>query len=200
MKFSKNLLQFLPFGYLYLVVMGILKESVYYNFFDINILKYSNIMDILISPVADITSNPTMLLAITIILILLYFAISYLSKNNKKSWVKKIMGSKNRNENLTEEEIKINFGNIFVFAIAICLLSFFLGIGLGSGKKVSSRLADGTLKYNNVLVFNSGESNEIYLLGSNSMNYFYIENGSKNVQISPISSVKKVKFLNNNNN
>ena len=195
MKFGENLSKLIPFGYLYLVVMGILKESVYYNFFDINILKYSNIMDILISPVADITSNPTMLLAIIIILILLYFAISYLSKNHKKKWVKKIMGSKNRNENLTEEEIKTNFGNIFVFAIALGLLSFFLGIGLGSGKKVSSRLIDGTLNYNNVLVFNSGERSEIYLLGSNSSNYFYVEKGNKNIQISPVLSVKQLEFL-----
>jgi hypothetical protein len=46
MTISENTQKLLPFGYLYLVVMGILKESIYYYQIGINILKYSTIMDI----------------------------------------------------------------------------------------------------------------------------------------------------------
>ena len=49
MEKIKNLL---PLGYLYLIILGILKESILYNQLDINILKYSSIMDIMISPIA----------------------------------------------------------------------------------------------------------------------------------------------------
>ena len=50
-----------PFGCLFFVILGMLKESIYYYQVGINILKYSNIMDILISPIANLTSTPLML-------------------------------------------------------------------------------------------------------------------------------------------
>lgn len=53
MKSIEKLQNLIPLGYLFLVVMGILKESVYFYQLKINILKYSTIMDILISPIPD---------------------------------------------------------------------------------------------------------------------------------------------------
>ena len=45
MKFTENLQKLLPFGYLFLVVLGIIKESVFYHLIGINILKYSKKID-----------------------------------------------------------------------------------------------------------------------------------------------------------
>nr|WP_309757508.1 hypothetical protein [Flavobacterium sp.] len=70
MKLSEIVQRTLPFGYLFLVVLGIIKESIYYYQVGINILKHSNIMDVLISPIADLTSTPIILLGFTILILL----------------------------------------------------------------------------------------------------------------------------------
>lgn len=195
MKFTENLQRLLPLGYLFLVVLGIIKESVYYYQFDINILKYSNIMDILISPIADLTSHPVVLFSFIAFILMLYLMIFILSKNHRKEWVRKIVGSKDSLGTLTEKEVKAYFGNVFLLMFALGLLSFFLGIGLGNGMKVSKRIASNGLEYHYKLTYNSDESKEIYLIGSNSANYFYVAKGNKNVQISPVGTVKIIELL-----
>lgn len=196
MKFSQYLQKVLPFGYLFLVVLGIIKESFFYYQVGINILKYSNIMDILISPIADLTAHPIVLIAFTIYVALIYLCILFASKNYKKEWVRKIIDSKNELNELTQDEAKAHFGKIFILMIAIGLLSFFLGIGIGSGKKLADKIATNKLKYNYTITFNTNETKEIHLIGSNTANYFYVEKGNKNVKISPVSAIKFLEILN----
>jgi hypothetical protein len=197
MTLSENLQKTLPFGYLFLVILGIIKESVYYYQVGINILKYSNIMDILISPIADLTSHPTILFSFITFLSLLYLTIFSLSKNYKKEWVRKIVGSKKPLSDLTENEVKSYFGKIFIIMFGIGLLSFFLGIGIGNGIKVSNKISKNELNYNYAITFNTNETKEIYLIGSNSSNYFYVEKGNLNVRISPVGAIKTIILLNN---
>lgn len=86
MKFT-NLERLLPFGYLILVILGIVKESVFYYFIGVNILKYSNLMDVLISPISDLTSHPIVLGGFSFYVLLLYIYFIYISKNTDKKWV-----------------------------------------------------------------------------------------------------------------
>jgi hypothetical protein len=58
MKNLENLQTYLPLGYLYLVILGIIKESIHFFQLGINILKYSTLMDVLLSPIADLMSHP----------------------------------------------------------------------------------------------------------------------------------------------
>ncbi|PDS26256.1 hypothetical protein [Flavobacterium branchiophilum] len=197
MKLNENLQKLLPFGYIFLVVLGIIKESVYYYQFGINILKYSNIMDILISPIADLTSHPIILFVFITYLFSLYLMVFMLSKNYQKEWVRKIVGSKKSLIDLTENEVKSYFGKIFILMFAIGLLSFFLGIGIGNGIKVSKKISKNELKYDNEITFNSNETKQVYLIGSNSANYFYVEKGNNNVQISPVGAIKTITLITN---
>jgi len=190
MKLTENLQKIIPFGYLFLVILGIIKESVFYNLLGINILKFSNIMDILISPIADLTSHPIILVSFLSFITILYFVVFLLSSNHKKEWVRKLIGSKKSLSDLTEDEVKTKFGNIFIIMLAIGLISFFLGIGIGNGINVSKKISSGKLKYDFLLTYNSNETKEIYLISSNSANYFYMVKGNNNVQITPISSIK----------
>lgn len=198
MKFTEDLQKFLPFGYVYLVLLGIIKESVLYYQIGINILKYSNIMDVLLSPISDLTSHPIVLIPFVIYVLLIYFGLNYLSKNYKKDWVRKFFGTKQELSKLSVEESKEFFGNKFVSILAVSLLSFFLGIGIGNGKIISEKIANNNLKYQNKLTFNTNEIKEVYLIGSNSSNYFYVEKGNKNVQISPIGAIKSLEIINKN--
>lgn len=197
MKFSEIVQKTLPFGYLFLVVLGIIKESIYYYQVGINILKYSNIMDVLISPIADLTSTPIVLLCFTFFILILYLASLLISKNFDKDWIKKKIGSKKPLADITEEEVRTFFGTYFISMFAFCLLCFFLGLGLGSGSKVASKISNNELKYGYEITFGDGQTKEIYLIGSNSAYYFYVEKGNKNVKIAPVGAIKSVEITNN---
>ena len=196
---TENFQKFLPFGYLFLVVLGIFKESIFYYQIGINILRYSTIMDILISPIADLTSHPIVFIGCLCFLCLLYVGIILLTKNYKKEWVRKAIGSRESLNELTAQEVKHKFGNIFIIMLAFGFFSFFLGIGLGNGMKVSKKMANNELKYQHNLTFNSDETKEVYLIGSNSVNYFYVVKGEMNVRISPVGAIKTLEFKNPKN-
>ena len=197
MKLSEIIQRTLPFGYLFLVVLGIIKESIYYYQVGINILKYSNIMDVLISPIADLTSTPIILLGFTIFILVLYFASLLISNNFDKDWIKKKIGSKKPLEDITEEEVSVYFSKYFISMFAFCLLCFFLGLGLGSGSKVASKISNNELKYGYEITFGDDQTKEIYLIGSNSAYYFYIEKGNKNVKIAPVGAIKSIEITTN---
>jgi hypothetical protein len=197
---TDRLQSFLPFGYLFLVVLGILKESVFYYQIGINILRYSSLMDILLSPIVDLTSHPVFLVAFCALLFSLYFTVYLLpTRNYKRQWVKRLTSSRGSSTDLSANEVKSKFANLLVLTLAICLFSFFLGIGLGNGIKVSKNILSKNLTSNCYLTFNSDETKEIYLIGSNSVDVFYTEKGNKNIKISPVGSIKTLEVLTINN-
>lgn len=191
MKFSIDLQKILPFGYLFLVVMGILKESVFYYQIGINILKYSSIMDILISPIATLTSHPVVLITVALVILFTYAFPTFLAKRSNKAWAKKVSGLKNKEE-LSSEELANHFTKMFIKLFAFTLLSFFVGIGIGEGIGLKQKIANNKLKYNSKLTYNSGESEQIYLVNANSVYYFYLSEGNKVIKISPIGAIKYI--------
>lgn len=193
MKFSVNLQKLLPFGYLFLVVLGILKESIFYYQIDINILKYSTIMDILISPIATLTSNLIVFAAVIIFAVVLYAYPAFLANKRDKKWAQKLSGLKNT-EMLSEEEVGDHYTRFFAVLLACGLFSFFIGIGLGQGKKLANKINNNTIKYDHTLNYNSGESEVIYLIDVNSIYYFYVAKGNKAVKIAPIGAVKNIEL------
>lgn len=195
-EISQDLQKLLPFGYLFLVILGIARESIFYNQLGINILNYSTIMDILISPISILTSHPLVFIIFILLILSLYFIIYFLSKNYKKNWIKKFLGSKSDLSTLSELEVKTHFGNKFIGLVAIGLVSFFLGIGIGNGKGIAERNESGSLNYTTNLTFNTNEKDEVYLIGSNSANIFYYSKDNKNVKISPVLSIKSIEILN----
>ena len=191
---NEHLQRLLPFGYIYLVIMGIIKESIFYYQLDINILKFSSIMDILISPISEITAHPFLLIFFILLIFLLYSFKQYSLKHPEKKFIKKYYKIK-ETDNLTNEEFtkKINQNSIeFFFVMLIC---FFLGFGIGGGNFLSKRIKNGDLKfekYGQTLTFNSGEKKEIYLINTNSLYYFYVVKGQKTVEISPIGTIQSI--------
>ena len=191
---NEHIQRLLPFGYIYLVIMGIIKESIFYYQLDINILKFSSIMDILISPIAEITAHPFLLIFFILLIFLLYGFKQYSLKHPEKKIIKKYHKIK-ETDNLTNEEFtkKINQNLIgFFFVMLIC---FFLGFGIGGGNFLSKRIKNGDLKfekYGQTLTFNSGEKKEIYLINTNSLYYFYVVKGQKSIEISPINTIQSI--------
>ena len=92
MRFSQDLQKLLPFGYLFLVILGIARESIFYNQLGINILNYSTIMDILISPVSILTSHPLVFIIFILMIVSLYFIIFFFQRITRKNGLKNFLG------------------------------------------------------------------------------------------------------------
>jgi len=186
--------KFLPYGYLYLVVLGVIKESIFYYPLDINILKYSSIMDILISPIADITSYPILILFFVFLGFVLYFFKHYLLKNLDKKSVRKFLRIED-DESLHLKAINHQADTTLIAIFFALLMCFFLGFGIGGGYKLADRIAHGTLNFkknSQTLHFNSGEAKTVYVIDHNSMYYFYVEKDKKSIEICPLASIKTI--------
>jgi H+/Cl- antiporter ClcA len=194
MKYTDKLEKLLPFGYLYLVLIGLFKESVFHYMLGINILKYSTIMDILISPIATMTSHPLFLFGIIGFCFGMYGYAMLLKKYRHKAWIQKSLKLK---ADYTKEEVENVFRDHAINFIAFGLLSFFLGVGVGNGSIIAKKIKSGDIRYNNKLNYNSGESEDVYLINTNSVYYFYIAKGSKTVKIAPLGAIKSLELTEN---
>ena len=197
MKHIDKIQNLLPLGYLYLVILGILKESIVFYQLGINILKYSTIMDILISPIAVMTSHP--LIFVVFILVAFYpFLVLKLFKNHsQKKWIRAIFGIKKNKDEMTEEEIENYGNNLFIKSFLLMYLSVFLGIALQDGYSISQKIKNNQLKYDYKMYYNSGDSQIISLIDSNSEYYFCISKGKKNINIIPTGSINNLEIINN---
>lgn len=196
MKISEDLEKLLPFGYLFLILMGILKDSIYYYQFGINILRYSTIMDVLISPIAEFTSNPVILCAIIILFIFHFYLPKLLVKYKNKAFFKRTYELKSTDD-LSEDETKNYYNGIAIKSLVMFLLSFFLGYGFAGGYFGKQKLKNNTLRYDYRLDFNEGESKDVFLIGNNSLYYFYLSKGDKILKITPLSSIKNIELIEN---
>lgn len=194
MKFT-NLERLLPFGYLLLVILGLIKESVFYYQLNVNILNYTSLSDILISPIADFTSQPLILITCIIYIALIYVAFLFLLKSKNKRFLYKLLRIDENKMLLTEEEVKIKAANKFIQVSVACIICFFLGIGIGTGNQVTKKIKTHKITYNYLLEFED-ESQEVYLIGSNSIYHIYLEKGNKNIKISPVGVIKSLQKIN----
>lgn len=61
---SLTIQDYLSIGYVFLLVLGVFHETIYYKYLDVNILEYSSILDVLISPIALTFGNLFLLLMV----------------------------------------------------------------------------------------------------------------------------------------
>jgi len=193
MKHIEGLQKFLSLGYLYLISLGILQQSVFYQQIGVNIFQYSSLADILISPIATLATKPIVLIFAIAITCLFYIMPWYLSKNSDKNWVKKAF-FKNKLD-ITKEEIQSIFKSFYLTCCALGLLGFFLGLGLGSGGKLADNIANNELEYNNKISFDGATAENVHLISVNSLYCFYVVKGNLNVKIAPISTIKNFELI-----
>lgn len=178
-----GLQEYLSLGYIYLLIVGLITDSIFYSFFNINILNYSTFLDILITPINLLTSNFIIPIALAITMLGMYFANKYtIQKNIKKG---KIIDKK-------QDTIR------FVLAIAFLTIGFYSGLVLGKGEGMSSDLKKNTLNYNYHISFNNGKSANVKIIGQNSLYLFYVIEDTQEVIISLIANtIFQIKKLNN---
>ncbi|WP_255313509.1 hypothetical protein [Flavobacterium hibernum] len=151
-------------------------------------------MDILISPIADLTANPLILFFIILFLLLITLILLLIYNYRSKNWVKKKF---NLNDNEPSTDIiKSKLKKAFLLAVSTGILSFFLGIGLGGGKNMAQKIKNNKLEYKQKLTFNTGETENIFLIDANSAYYFYLIAKSKSIKIAPIGAIKTIELEN----
>ena len=197
MKYLEKIQTLLPLGYLYLIVLGLLKESLLYYPLGINILNYSSITDILISPIADLVSKVELIIALIIICLILYGIQTLLISYRNSRWSQKILHRFELAPETSKKEMQKVLFPVFVLLIAIELLSLFVGYGLAGGKMLSKKIINSDYTYNYKLNFNSGKSEDIYVFDSNSSFYFYVTKGSSNIKIVPVASINTIEMIDN---
>ena len=184
---ESSIQDYLSMGYLYLLALGIFREVIYYGFLDVNILSYSNVMDVLLSPLVFLSKD----LKVTGILIGFGIALYFLSKYTHKKKQKETVEASDETPLPKPDFIK---GTIFL--IGIGFLAFFLGTGIGSGVKQSRKLKNGDFENTHQIIFSDTEEVNVKLIGSNSQFVFYVLENEKQVSISPIEgNVKKIQRL-----
>lgn len=195
MKFAEKIQGLLPLGYLYLILLGLLKESILYHQLGVNILDYSSISDILLSPVSDMSANPVLIVALGIMILLLFIFQTILVKNSHREWAKKILGKERFSADVAKSEIRKTILPVFIVMVAFELLFFFVGLGLGEGVKISKKIDQDKIVYNSSVEFTSGKMQDVYIIDVNSTYLFYLKRGNKNVNIAPIGTINNLELL-----
>ncbi|SHE80079.1 hypothetical protein [Chryseobacterium sp. OV279] len=198
MKYLEKIQAFLPLGYIYLIILGLLKETILFYPLGINILKYSSLTDILISPVSDMISNPILILVVLSVVLLFFLIQLLIIKYSYTNVVQKILKSYRLNPDLDKRDLRKAMIPSFVILAGFELLALFVGLGIGQGEKIKKRLDTQTLKENYILTASSGETNPVYLIDINSIYYFYIKKGEKKIKIAPVGSIGHLEVINKN--
>jgi len=189
----KSFQEILSIGYIYLIAIGILSETFYYKQIGIDILKYSSILDVLISPLVRLTSSFGSIIFISVLILLFFRLPSFMVKRRHKKWVQKSIKIE---ESMSDEEAKASLLQTFMFVLALSFFGFFIGTGIGSGIRLSDDIEKGELTFNDQIEFINNETIDAKIVGINSAYIFYVEKEASTVKITPISSI--VKSIENN--
>ena len=195
-----SLQEYLSLGYIYLIILGIISDVIYFNFFDINILKYAAISDILISPVSILVKDMLVLIFVIITVVAGYFLMfkvvpSFHAKHRQKKWYAKFQNVDKLDKYYSdmESDNSKKVGILLVF-----LVSLFLGMGLGSGRALQQRIENGTVKATHSVTFEDMAPQSVRIIGQNSGYVFYLKEGEKVVTITPMGQVKEIRKINAN--
>lgn len=189
----KNIQDWLSLGYIYLLALGISKDAIYYSFFDINILNYASLLDVVLSPINLLIERKAILILIILIIVVISLFPYIHKKNREKAWYKKLFSV----EKLDKKYAETSLWTLLALPIALMLFSAYIGYGVGSGEKMSSKVYSGNFEPNYKITFSNNNRLNIKMIGQNSQYLFYAEEGTKKVTISPIqSNIKKIETIN----
>lgn len=189
-----NLQEYLSLGYVYLIILGIIDEVIYYNFFGVDILNYSSISDVLIAPINTLLSDIRIFVVVIVFMSLAY--LSYIKllpalykKVKSKSWYQKMV------KDLDQADAKFAAMQRRTLLLMMVYLScMFLGLRIGYGYKMKERIETGDFKLNHTLTLNDNSSKQVRIIGQNSLYVFYVTKEQREVAIMPISgNIKEIR-------
>ncbi len=185
---------FFSIGYLYLLLLGVASDSIYYSFFDITILSYSNLLDVLLSPVTYLEKGLVFAIIIFAIPLFAFLSFNFFRERYKKQSTDPDFIAKHGQKKVESSLNKMQIMRVLLPALVI--FSAYLGFALGSGGSLQNRLEKGELKMDHLLTFVDGEQVPVKIIGSNSSFLFFVTEKATTVSVSPIQeNVKKIEKI-----
>ncbi|RAJ16271.1 hypothetical protein [Olleya aquimaris] len=195
---SLGIQDYLSIGYVFLLVLGVFYQTIYFKYLGVNILEYSSILDVLISPIAVLTGDLKLLVGVVVCCVLALVYAKYLPKYYDWLSKKKKYQSGKKKEKLDKVRQSLKNGSkaLIMFLIALYIMGGFIGFGIGRGQRTQERINDDDYKLTHQITFEDGQVSQVKMLGKNSLYIFYINKGDKEVSIAPIdSNIKLIKKL-----
>lgn len=184
-------------GYLYLIILGIVSDAIFYGIFGVSYLNYTTILDALISPISLLINNwkISLFLGLMFFVMYLYFTkwmfkvYAYL---RVKKWYQKMYNIEKwdkKYEQLAKKKTIIP-GMMFIFFLLF--ISMRTGMGIGMKHKYSNK----EIIPNYTLVFKDNTKLDVRKIGQNSAYFFYFIPGEKVITATPIAdNLKQIKVL-----
>lgn len=191
-----SLQEYLSLSYAFLLVIGLFYQTIFYSFLGINILDYSSVLDVLLSPISLMTGNVLLIIAFIVLIGIVLLYLKFLPKYYSRLAKKEKYQSGKKKEKLEKAIASINQEGKMKF-ILFCLFAVFIGLSIGGGTKLKSRLNKKNIKLTHELIFKDGERQVIKMIGKNSLYVFYVTQEKREVICAPIeSNIKMISKLN----
>jgi len=177
---------YMSIGYLFLLVLGVANQAIFYGLLGVNIFEYTSVLDVLLSPLAVISSHWLMPVILIILIPIMVGYFKLLRWYHIKLSKKEKYQSGKKKEKLDKVLKSLNKKYAVVPFVLIMVISMFLGFGLGGGYKSKEKLETQKYNYTHQIVYEDGETKEVRILGKNSLYVFYATKDNNEVQISPV--------------
>lgn len=184
-------------GYLYLIILGIVSDAIFYGIFGVSYLNYTTILDALISPVSLLTNNWKISLFLLLMFWLMYLYFTkwmflFYKKLRTKKWYAKVYNIEKWDKRYEELEKKKNIIPGMMFVFFLLFVSMRTGMGIGMKYKYTNK----EIVPDHTLIFKDNSKLDIRKIGQNSAYFFYFIPGEKVLTATPIAdNLKQIKRL-----
>jgi ABC-type transport system involved in multi-copper enzyme maturation permease subunit len=184
-------------GYLYLIILGIVSDAIFYGIFGVSYLNYTTILDALISPISLLTTNwrISLVLGVLFWLMYLYFTrwmFRFYKYLRVKKWYQKIYDIEKWDKKYDELAKKKNIIPGMMFIFFLLFISARTGMAIGMTQKYAKE----EITPNFTLVFKDNTRLDVRKIGQNSAYFFYFIPGEKVITATPIAdNLKQIKVL-----
>ncbi|MFC4268927.1 hypothetical protein [Polaribacter marinivivus] len=184
-------------GYLYLIILGIVSDAIFYGIFGVSYLNYTTILDALISPVSLLINNWKISLFLSLMFWLMYLYFTkwmflFYKKLRTKKWYAKVYNIEKWDKRYEELEKKKNIIPGMMFVFFLLFVSMRTGMGVGMKYKYTNK----EIVPDHTLIFKDNSKLDIRKIGQNSAYFFYFIPGEKVITATPIAdNLKQIKKL-----
>lgn len=205
----RNFQNYVSITYFFLLSIGILFDTIYFSFFEVNILHYSSVMDILLTPldfllelVSFIVQLSLFKFCMLVLLVLIPSVLTILGIGyaNKKYWANrhKIKVNAENLKKITEGD-KIR-GKLF----ATTMIGLFIGIIFPAlftqltspADTLLPQMKKGELASDHKIVFIDNSEKNVHLIRERSQYIFYVVEKDTQITIAPIlGTIKEIRRI-----
>lgn len=184
-------------GYLYLIILGIVSDAIFYGIFGVSYLNYTTILDALISPISLLTNNwkISLFLGLMFWLMYLYFTnwmfklYAYLKV---KKWYQKIYNIEKWDKKYELLRKKKNLFPGLMFIFFLLFISMRTGMGLGMKQKYTNK----EIIPNYTLIFKDNSKIDVRKIRTKFSLLLYFIPGEKVITATPIAdNLKQIKKI-----